>query len=50
MKVAAYAFFQIPCLADINDFVFGIEHAIDARPVRQAAQKRLNLKFCRVFH
>ena len=50
MKITADALFQVACLADINDLVFGVDHAIDARPVRQATQKRLNLKFRCVTH
>ena len=37
MKIARYAFLQIARLADINNFVLRIEHAIDARSVRQTA-------------
>ena len=39
MKIARYALSQVTRFANVNDFVLRIEHAIDARPMRQGSQE-----------
>ena len=41
LEIRAHAAFQIACLADIEDLALCIQHAIYARPGRQAVDERL---------
>ena len=37
MKISGHAFLQVTRLANVDDLVLRVEHAVDARTVRQAA-------------
>ena len=45
VKVTRYALLQVTRFADVNHFVFGIQHAVHTGPVRQATQESLRIEW-----
>ena len=50
MKVTRYTLLKIARLADVNHFVFRIQHAVHTGPVRQATQESLRIEWLVVAH
>ncbi len=44
MKIRAHAVAQVDCFADVNDFVLGIAHEIDAGVRRQGIESLLDFR------